>query len=81
MQITTENGSGGSDLHGLDGPGVWDSHRAFEVLQASGQAATKRTAERRLHELGLLPAELDLASLRNAEGESVNTIVAEHALE
>ena len=81
MQITTGNGAGASDLRGLDGPGVWDSHRAFEVLEASGQAASKRTAERRLHELGLLPAELDLTSLRNAEGHPVNTVIAEHALE
>ena len=81
MQITTENGSGASDLYGLDGPGVWDSHRAFEALKASGQAATKRTAERRLHELGLLPPELHLTSLRNAERHPVNTVIAEHALE
>ncbi len=81
MQITTGNSSGASDLHGLDGPGVWDSHRAFEALKTSGQAATKRTAERRLHELGLLPPELHLTSLRNAERHPVNTVIAEHALE
>ncbi len=81
MQMTTANNAGASALHGLDGPGVWDSHRAFEALKTSGQAATKRTAERRLHELRLLPAELDLTSLRNAEGHPVNTVIAEHALE
>ena len=81
MQITTDNVAGASNLHGLDGPGVWDSHRAFEVLQAAGQAATKRTAERRLHELGLLPPELDLDSLRNAEEQAPNRLIANHALE
>jgi sulfate adenylyltransferase subunit 2 len=43
---------------GLDAPGVWDTQAAYEHLKQQQQADSKRTAERRLHELELLPAEL-----------------------
>jgi len=45
-------------LHGLDAPQVWDTQLAFEQLNAIGQAKTKRTAERQLHKLAILPQEL-----------------------
>ena len=32
---------------GLDAPQVWDTERAYQHLQAIGEANTKRTAERR----------------------------------
>lgn len=57
------------DLLGLDAIQVWDTDQAFHHLNAQGQAATKRTAERRLHELGILPAALNRDSLRNESGE------------
>ena len=44
-------------LYGLDAGQVWDSMLAFERLNACGEADTKRTAERRLSALGLLPQE------------------------
>jgi sulfate adenylyltransferase subunit 2 len=50
---------------GLDAPQVWDTQRAFGHLNAIGEADTKRTAERRLHELGLLPAEVQAESLED----------------
>ncbi|WP_324732132.1 sulfate adenylyltransferase subunit CysD [Pseudomonas paeninsulae] len=46
------------DLLGLDAPVVWDTQLAFLHLNQLNQADTKRTAERRLHELQLLPPEL-----------------------
>jgi sulfate adenylyltransferase subunit 2 len=57
------------DLFGLDQPGVWDTESAFQRLQACGQAESKRTAERRLHELGVVPAELLPADLVDETGQ------------
>ncbi len=53
------------DLFSLDTPRVWDTGLAFDHLNALGQADTKRTAERRLHELGILPEELKAEELRD----------------
>lgn len=51
------------DLLGLDAPVVWDTQLAFLHLNQLNQADTKRTAERRLHELELLPPELTAETL------------------
>ncbi|MGB7644670.1 MAG: sulfate adenylyltransferase subunit CysD [Pseudomonas fluorescens] len=56
------------DFFGLDAPIVWDTHSAYQHLHALEQADTKRTAERRLHELGLLPAELTVQNLEDERG-------------
>lgn len=56
------------DLLGLDLPQVWDTELAFRHLNQLGQAETKRTAERRLHELGILPIELKLTDIRDEQG-------------
>lgn len=56
------------DLLGLGAPGVWDTGRAFEHLRAIGEADTKRTAERRLHEFAILPPELKPESLEDEFG-------------
>lgn len=56
------------DLVGLDAPQVWDTERAFRHLNAAGQADTKRTAERRLHELVILPHELKPESVEDEIG-------------
>lgn len=56
------------DFFGLDAPVVWDTHSAYQHLHALEQADTKRTAERRLHELGLLPAELTVHKLEDELG-------------
>ncbi|MBF7731016.1 sulfate adenylyltransferase subunit CysD [Pseudomonas sp. N040] len=58
------------DLLGLDAPVIWDTQSAFVHLQQLAQADTKRTAERRLHELALLPAELSAASLTDELGRT-----------
>lgn len=62
-------------LHGLDAPRVWDTALAFERLNASNQAGSKRTAERRLHELLALPAALGVDSLLDELGRAPNRVV------
>ena len=55
-------------LFGLDAPQVWDTDLAFAHLQSIGQAESKRTAERRLHALGILPTELQSLNLQDEQG-------------
>ena len=62
-------------LFGLDSPRVWDTERAFKALSSAGEADTKRTAERRLHELGLLPAELQPDDLEDELGRKPTPMV------
>ena len=47
---------------------VWNTELAFQYLKAIGKADTKRTAERRLHELGVLPSALTTEDLRDEFG-------------
>jgi len=54
----------------LDASRVWDTHSAFQHLHALHKADTKRTAERRLHELGLLTGELTASNLKDELGRS-----------
>ena len=68
------------NLHGLDAPTVWDTDRAFQQLQSLGKAETKRTAERRLHELKLLPAKLTPESLADELGRPPNQVLLNWAL-
>jgi len=63
------------DLFGLDAPGVWDTEKAFQHLNAMGEADTKRTAERRLHALGILPNDLKIDDLRDERGQPLNPMV------
>ena len=69
------------DLFGLDAPHVWDTELAFAHLQAMGEADTKRTAERRLNTLGLLPQELTPELLLDERDRSPNRLVFEWAIE
>jgi sulfate adenylyltransferase subunit 2 len=69
------------NLLGLNAPGVWDTDGAFRHLQALGKAQSKRTAERRLHELHILPPELKADTLRDEQGRPTNRVVMEWALE
>ena len=69
------------DLLGLDAPQVWDTELAYAHLQAQGQADTKRTAERRLHSLGLLPQELAADVLLDEQDRSPNRLVMDWANE
>ncbi len=68
-------------LLGLDACQVWNTDIAFKHLQASGYAATKRTAERRLHELGILPKELTPNILEDDQRSPPNKLVLEWDLD
>jgi len=68
------------DLFGLGTTIVWDTELAFSHLQAIGDADTKRTAERRLHELGLLPQELTQKSLLDDSDRAPNRLVLDWAI-
>jgi len=66
---------GYSDLFGRDAPCVWDTEFAFSQLHRVGQADTKRTAERRLHEFGILPQLLAPELLRDEAGRAPTQLV------
>lgn len=57
-----------STLLGLDKPKVWDTELAFQHLLATSQGETKRTAERLLHKLAILPLELNADMLEDELG-------------
>ena len=57
-------------LMGLDQTRVWDTESAFQHLQALDKVDSKRTAERLLHSLGLLPAELNAGLLQDEQGRT-----------
>lgn len=78
MQTATSNHP--ADLLGLDELRVWDTDSAFQHLQAQGKADSKRTAERRLHELSLLPAELDTDSLQDEHSRPANPLILRWAV-
>jgi sulfate adenylyltransferase subunit 2 len=69
------------DLLGLDAPVVWDTQRAFLHLNQLNQADTKRTAERRLHELELLPPELTAENLNDELGRRPTPSVLNWSIE
>jgi sulfate adenylyltransferase subunit 2 len=56
------------NLLGLDALKIWDSASAFVHLKSIGQANTKRTAERRLQEIELLPPPIFAIELRDELG-------------
>lgn len=68
-------------LLGLDVVQVWDTELAFVHLKTCGAADTKRTAERRLNALGLLPQELTDADLLDERDRTPNRLVLEWAIE
>lgn len=70
-----------TDIFGLDNRKVWDTDTAFKHLQSLGEADTKRTAERRLHELKLLPSELAPESLHDEIGRPANQVVLNWAMD
>lgn len=69
-----------TELFGLDNPQAWDTELAFQHLNQLGQAETKRTAERRLHELSILPPELKPADVRDELGRTPIPAVLESEL-
>jgi len=64
-------------LFGLDAHKVWDTQLAYEQLQAANQAESKRTAERLLHKLAILPPELAAESIRDETGRKPTLSVLE----
>lgn len=77
-QITT---SRKQSLEGLDAEQVWDTDLAHEHLKICGQADTKRTAERRLHSLELLPMALSEDLLLDELNRTPNHLVLNSAIE
>ncbi len=70
-----------ADLLGLDSPRAWDTELAFAHLKALGEADTKRTTERRLNALGLLPEELQPEMLLDERDRPANRLVLDWAIE
>jgi len=58
----------GFNLFGLDSARVWNTDLAFTHLRSLGVVDTKRTAERRLHEWGILQPELTAETLLDELG-------------
>jgi sulfate adenylyltransferase subunit 2 len=86
MQITklpnkTKSPKRGVDHLGLDAPMAWNTERAFAHLASQGLAGTKRTAERRIHELGLWPLVLAANTLKDGMGNSPNLLVLNHLVD
>lgn len=77
-QSTTNQGP---ELLGLDAAQVWDTELAFSHLQSLGEADTKRTAERRLNAMGLLPQELAPDVLFDERDRSPNRLVLDWAID
>jgi len=69
------------ELCGMDLPGVWDTESAFQRLRERGLAESKRTAERRLHELGVAPLALQTNDLRDENGHTLVPLVVEHEMQ
>lgn len=68
-------------LLGLDAEQVWDTERAFGHLKALEEADSKRTTERRLNALGLLPRELTEDNLLDERDQTPNRLVLDWAIE
>ncbi len=68
------------NLFGLNSNQVWDTELAFAHLHSQGVADTKRTAERRLNALGLLPQELTPEGLMDERHCSPNRLVLSWAI-
>ena len=69
-----------AQLHGLDAPKAWDTDTAFAHLKALGLCDTKRTAERRLQELSILPDALSPDTLRDEQGRAPNRVLLDWLL-
>lgn len=60
---------------------AWNTDLAFQTLHSLGEAGTKRTAERRLHELTLWPSALTAETLRDEFHRPLNLLVLTKQLE
>lgn len=68
-------------LRCLSGAQVWNTELAFQKLQMLGEVGTKRTAERRLSELGLWPSELSPSLLMDEFDRPLNLLALNKQLE
>ncbi|HEX4598920.1 MAG TPA: sulfate adenylyltransferase subunit CysD [Burkholderiaceae bacterium] len=66
---------------GLDGTRVWDTESACRQLISRGAADSRRSAEQRLHDLGLLPPELGAGNLLDEHGDAPTPRVLEWDLD
>jgi sulfate adenylyltransferase subunit 2 len=69
------------DLLGLDAPKAWDTESAFEHLRARGECDSKRTAERRIRDLGVIAPPLTAEDLRNERGDTPTRLLLEWELD
>lgn len=83
MKITTESMPIFATFEGrtVSDCKVWDLGLAFEALQAMGLADTKRTAERKISALGLLPDLVTADKLCDALGRPPIALVLDWAIE
>ena len=70
-----------AELLGLDAPRAWDTESAFEHLKSAGHCDSKRTAERRLRDLGILAPPLTPDALRNERGDAPTRLLLDWELE
>lgn len=77
-QIATK---GDASLLGLDAPQIWDTELAYSHLKQAGLADTKRTAERRLISLNLLPVALSEENLLDELDRKPNRVVLNWAID
>jgi len=67
-------------LLGLDAEQVWDLALAYFRLQSLGKVNNKRSAERQVQSLGLLPPEISETHLTDELGRAPNRLVLDWAL-
>ena len=66
---------------GLDAERVWDTNLAYVHMRAGGHIDSKRTAERRLNALRVLPQELSEELLKDELGRAPNRLVMDYAIQ
>lgn len=69
------------DLIGLNADQVWDTELAFNHLQKIDHVETKRTAERRINSLGILPPQLAESDLLDEQDRSAYQLILGAAIE
>lgn len=70
-----------NEFLGLDSRQIWSTELAYQHLSKLGQAETKRTAERRLHEMNMLPNELKATDVLDEQGRPPTLSVLENELD
>ena len=60
---------------------VWDTKLTLKKLDEIGVTCSKRTAERRMHELGLWPEEINTKNIRDELNRPLNSLILEKQIE